>query len=196
MKKIYMVFMVFVCMIQLSSCGGKDTYKLAKKMYEYELHQSGYEETLKMAQKGNYDANCKDCFIGPDTQNISLFAYACSVNMEFAKAIYAHGADIESSNSDFYKTPLLSALYGNRNDAEMIYWLIEEGADINAVDWQGDTVFHNLRFWQEDETSRKLVQYFTEHCDMEYLKEKTKDKTYGKWEDLWDENGAFVFYGK
>lgn len=188
--------MAFVCVLQLTSCGGKDTYKLAKKMYEYELHQSGYEETLKMAQKGNYDANCEDCFIGLDTQNISLFAYACSVNIDFAKAIYDHGADIESSNSDYFETPLLSALHGNRNDTDMIYWLIEEGADINAVDWQKNSVFHNLRYWQDNEENRALIQFFKEHCDMEYLKEQTKEKPYGKWEELWDENGEFVFYQK
>lgn len=194
MKKKICILFILICSLVLTSCGGGDTYKLAKKMYHYKLHQEGYEETLKMAQRGNYDANCKDCFKGADTSNVSLFAYACMVDYEIAKAVYDNGADIEASNPNYYETPLLAALEGNRNNPDIVYWLIDEGADINAVSFDKCCVFQYLRFWEDNEDTQELIRYFKEHCDMEYLEVSTKGTLLGNWDELWDENGQFIFY--
>ncbi len=147
-----------------------------------------------MAQKGDYDANCEACFKGMDTEQISLFAYACKVDYEIAKAVYANGADIESSNSEFFETPLLAALEGNRNNTEMIYWLIDEGADINAVAFDKCCVFHYLRFWDDNAKTQELIKYFRENCDMDYLEKSTEGTVFAKWDEMWDENGEFIFY--
>lgn len=194
LKKIIAVISICICSLMLASCVGDDTYKLAKKMHEYEIKETGYKETLKMAEKGNYDANCKDCFKGMDTQNISLFAYACKVDMDFAQAIYENGADIEVSNSKFEQTPLLAALDGNRDNTEIVYWLIEEGADIDAIDYDDGCVFYYLRYWEDNEDTQELISYFKENCDMKYLEKNTKDNKICSWDDMWDENGEFVFY--
>lgn len=193
MKKICALCFVLICAFILVSCGD-DTYKLAKKIYNYKLNGTGYDETLKMAQKGNYDANCEDCFKGIDTPNISLFAYACEVDFELAKAIYDNGADIESSNPEYYETPLLAATSKNRNNTEIVYWLIHEGADINAVSYNKCSVFQNLRYWEDNERTRELIEYFKDHCDMEYLKKNTEGTQLGSWDKLWNENGEFIFY--
>ena len=187
---------VVLCLLilLLSSCSGDDTYRLAKKIHEYEVDKVGYEETLRMAEKGNYDANCRDCFKGFDTENVSLFAYACIVDFDIAKAIYENGADIEVSNPEFPRTPLLSALRGNRNNLEIVYWLIEQGADINAVDHSNRSVFHYLRFWDDTEETLELISYFEDNCDMQYLKEQTSAFAFYKWDEMWDEKGEFVFY--
>ena len=63
-KTIISMLVGCLCMLFLTACSGDDTYKLAKKIREYKLNKTGYEETLKMAEKGNYDANCRDCFKG------------------------------------------------------------------------------------------------------------------------------------
>lgn len=178
----------------LTACSGSDTYKLAKKMYEYKLNKTGYEETLMMAEKGNYDANCRDCFKGADTSNVSLFAYACKVDINFAKAIYDNGADIESSNSEFEQTPLLAALESNRNNVEIAYWLIDNGANINAIDYDNCSVFNYMRYWENNEETQKLISYFKNNCDMQYLKENTADNHLCSWDDMWDDNNEFVFY--
>lgn len=193
-KKISFVFIIFSCIFLLASCKGDDTYKLARGIHDYELNQVGYEQTLAMAQKGNYDVNCRDCFKGMDTSSISLFAYACEVDFEIAQAIYNNGADIEVSNQEFPMTPLLAALSGNRNNTDIVYWLIDEGADMNAVSYNKCSVFQYLRYWDDTEDTQQLIQYFKEHCDMEYLEKETEGTLLGKWEDLWNEEGEFVFY--
>lgn len=194
MKGMKGILLICICVFCMTSCGRDDTYKLAKKIYDYDMKQSGYEDALAMAQKGNYDANCKDCFKGVDTSNISLFAYACKVDEEIAKAIYENGANIESANDEFYQTPLLAAVYGNRNHPEMIYWLIDQGADVNAVDYNQCSVFHYLIYWDDNEETQELIQYFKDNCDMELLKKQTKDARYCDWDALWDEDGNLIFY--
>ena len=188
------LLLFLTCSFLMTSCMGDDTYKLAKQMHNYKLNQNGYEETLKMAQKGNYDANCEDCFKGIDTSNISLFAYACEVDFEIAKAVYENGANIEVSNPEYYETPLLAALDGNRNNTDIVYWLIDEGADINAVSFDKCCVFQYLRFWDDNAATRELVRYFEDNCDMEYLEKSTEGTMFGSWDKLWDESGEFVFY--
>lgn len=192
--KFNVIALIFICTLILTSCAGNDTYRLAKKMREYKLHNTGYEDTLKMATKGNYDANCKDCFRGIDSKNISLFAYSCEVDLEFAKAIYDSGADIESANNEFYQTPLLSALDGNRNNPEIVYWLIDKGANINTVDYNNCCVFNYLRFWEDNDETQGLIEYFKENCDLKYLKENTVDNPLCNWDDMWGEDGEFIFY--
>lgn len=194
MKKILVSIVLLICSFVLIACKGDDTYDLAKKMREYKLTGKGYEETLKMAKTGKYDANCKDCFKGIDSENISLFAYACNVDYDFAKAIYEHGAGIEISNEEFYETPLLAALEGNKNNTDIVYWLIDEGADINAVSFDKCSVFHYLRFWDDNAKTQELISYFKENCDMEYLKDETQGTIFAKWDEMWDENGDFIFY--
>lgn len=196
MKKITVIIIFCICALLMVSCSFDDTYKLAKKMYEYEQDGTGYKDTLKMAKEGNYDPDCTDCFKGADTQNVSLFAYACEVDMDFAMAIYDNGADIESSNPDYPRTPLLAALNGNRNNIDIVYWLIDEGADINAVDFQDSCVFNYLRYWDDNEQTQELISYFKENCDMEYLEESIDGNKFCSWDDMWDDNGEFVFYGK
>ena len=193
-KTIIVVTLLWLCSMLVTACAGDDTYKLAKKIHEYELNGTGYEETLKMARAGHYDANCRDCFRGIDTGNISLFAYACKVDLNIAKAIYDNGADIEISNSEFEQTPLLAALDGNRNNPEIAYWLMEQGADINAIDYDNCSVFNHMRFWEDNEENRALINYFKSNCDMQYLKENTANNPFCSWEKMWDEEGEFVFY--
>lgn len=194
MKKKSIVVVLCFCILLLTACSGNDTYKLAKKMHEYQIDKTGYEETLKMAEKGNYDANCRDCFKGMDTSNISLFAYACKVDFNFAKAVYDNGADIEISNSEFYQTPLLAALESNRNNPEIVYWLIEQGANINAVDYDHCSVFNYLRYWENNEDTQELIRYFKNNCDMQYLKENTTGNPFCSWDEMWDEDNKLVFY--
>ena len=183
-----------LCMLFLTACSGDDTYKLAKKIREYKLNKTGYEETLKLAEKGNYDANCRDCFNGADTSNISLFAYACMVDYDIARAIYENGADIEIANSEFYQTPLLAALDGNRNNVEIVYWLIEQGANINVVDYDNCSVFNYIRYWDDNEETQELIGYLKNNCDIQYLKEKTTDNPFCSWDEMWDEDNQFVFF--
>ncbi|MBQ0000793.1 MAG: hypothetical protein KBT01_04550 [Clostridiales bacterium] len=194
MKKLCVLFLVFICSLVFVSCKSDDTYKLAKQIRNYKLTGEGYEETLEMARKGNYDANCKDCFKGIDTSNISLFAYACEVDFEIAKAIYENGADIEVSNPEFPETPLLAATRGNRNNPDIVYWLIDQGADINAVSFDKCSVFQNLRFWEDNEDTWALIRYFKENCDLEYLKTSTEGTLICSWDELWNVNGEFNFY--
>ena len=196
MKKKSNVFALALCLclLLLTSCTGNDTYKLAKIMREYKLNGTGYDDALSMAEKGNYDANCKDCFKGADTSNISLFAYACEVDLNIAKAVYENGADIEVANSEFNQTPLLAALEGNRNNTDIIYWLIEQGADINAVDYDNCSVFNYLRYWENNEETQNLITYFKNNCDMRYLKDNTVDNPFCSWDEMWDEENALVFY--
>ena len=194
LKRFLAPILLCLLMLLLTSCSGDDTYRLAKKIHEYEINRTGYEETLKMAEKGNYDANCLDCFKGFDTENVSLFAYACKVDFDIAKAIYDNGADIEASNPEFPRPPLLAALRGNRNNTEIVYWLIDQGADINAVDHSGRSVFHYLRFWDDTEETRELINYFEDNCDMQYLKEKTSGFAFYEWDEMWNSDGEFVFY--
>lgn len=195
-KKLCALLLFIVCSLALTSCKSDDTYKLAKGIENYKRNKTGYEETLKMAQRGNYDANCEDCFKGIDTSNVSLFAYACEIDYEIAKAIYENGADIESSNPEYYKTPLLAALNGNRNNTEIVYWLIDEGADINAVSYNKCSVFQYLSYWDDNEATQELIRYFMDNCDMEYLEKHTEGTQLGSWDALWDDNGEFVFYQK
>lgn len=185
-----------LCALLLTACAGDDTYKLAKRIHEYDLNKTGYEETLKMAEEGNYDANCNDCLRGMDSSNISLFAYACKVDWNIAKAIYDNGADIESANPEFNQTPLLAAIRGNRNCTEIVYWLIEQGADINAVDYNNCSVFNYIRYWENTEETQKLISYFKNNCDMQYLKENTSDNPFCSWEEMWDDNNELIFYEK
>lgn len=194
MRRTCVLLVLVLCSFVLVSCAGDDTYKLAKKINEYKLTGEGYEQALEMAQKGNYDANCEDCFKGIDTENISLFAYACKVDYDLAKVIYANGASIESSNSEFFETPLLAALEGNRNNTDIVYWLVDEGADINAVAFDRCSVFQYLRYWDDNDETQKLIRYFKENCDMEYLENATQGTIFAKWDEMWDENGEFVFY--
>jgi len=193
-KKILIILCVCFFSLMLTSCAEGDTYKLAKKMYEYKQSGTGYEETLKMAQKGDYDANCTDCFKGKDTRNLSLFAYACEVDTDIAKAVYNNGAEIESVNPDFPRTPLLSAVNGNRNNPEIVYWLIEQGADINAVDYDNCSVFNYLRFWEDNEETQKLIAYFVDNCDMQYLEESTANNPLCSWDKMWTADNDFIFY--
>lgn len=195
-KKLKTIMTICVSALVLTSCTSGNTYRLAQKMYDYKKDGSGYEQTLKMAEEGNYDANCEDCFKGTDSKNISLLAYACQVDIDFAKAIYDNGADIESSNSDFPQTPLLAALDGNRNNPEIVYWLIDEGADIDAVDYDKCSVFHYLRYWEDNDETQELISYFIDNCDMEYLEEETDGCKLADWDEMWDEDGDFVFYRK
>lgn len=195
-KPVTIFTVLFLCIMMLSSCSGKDTYTLAKKIHEYDLNQTGYEETLQMALDGNYDANCKDCFKGIDSINISLFSYACKVDIDIAKAVYQNGASIEVSNPDFPQSPLLAALDGNRNNPEIIYWLIHEGANINAIDYDCCSVFHYLRYWDDNEETQALIEFFKENCDLKYLKEKTTDHPYCSYDALWDENENLIFYAE
>lgn len=193
-KKLCVLVLVFICSFGFVSCKNDDTYKLAEKIYDYKLNHEGYDETLEMARKGNYDANCKDCFRGFDTSNVSLFAYACEVDFEIAKAIYDNGADIESSNEEYHYTPLLAAVRGNRNNTDIVYWLIGEGADINAVSYNKCSVFQELRYWDDNEDTQELIRYFMDNCDMEYLKKNTEGTQLGSWDELWNKDGEFVFY--
>lgn len=193
-KTIVSMMTLCLCMLLLTSCAGDDTYKLAKKIREYKLTKTGYEETLEMAQKGNYDANCRDCFKGVDTSNISLFAYACMVDYDIARAVYDNGADIEIANKEFSQTPLLAALEGNRNNMKIVYWLIEQGANINAVDYDNCSAFNYIRYWDDNEETRELIDYLINNCDMQYLKEKTANNPFCSWDEMWDEDNEFVFY--
>lgn len=61
-NKICVICLVFICSFILVSCNSDDTYKLAKLINNYKLNGTGYDDVLKMAKKGNYDANCEDCF--------------------------------------------------------------------------------------------------------------------------------------
>lgn len=193
-KKWSLVIVCCLITMLLVACDKDDTYKLAKNMNNYKLNGTGYQETLQMAKKGNYDPNCKDCFKGNDSSNISLFAFACSVDMDFAKAVYENGADIEASNDKMPRTPLLAALYQNRNNTEIVYWLIEEGANINAVDFDGKSVFHYLRYWEDNENTQELISYFLNNCDMEQIKKDTVGSKNPTWDEMWDEYGNLVFY--
>ena len=193
-KKVLVFLLLFVSSILLTACKNDDTYKLAKQIDEYKLSGEGYAETLEMARKGNYDAGCEDCFKGKDAKKESLFAFACSVDFEIAKAVYENGADIDTSNQEFFKTPLLAAIEGNSNNPDIVYWLISEGADINAVSYNKASVFQYLRFWDDNPDTQELITYFKEHCDMEYLKESTEGTLLCSWDDLWDADGEFNFY--
>lgn len=193
-KLILIAVTLCFCILLLTACSTDDTYKLAKKMHEYKLNNTGYEETLKMAEKGNYDANCTDCFKGLDSNNISLFAYACKVDWDIAKAVYDNGADIDVSNAEFEQTPLLAALEGNRNNTEIVYWLIDQGANINAVDYDNCCVFNYLRYWENNAETQELISYFKNNCDMQYLKENTTDNPFCSWDEMWNDENEFVFY--
>ena len=194
-KKLLVLVWVAICSLLFASCSFDDTYKLAKRIRNYEINGDDYKDALKMARKGNYDANCKECFRGIDAEKISLFAYACEVDYEIAQEIYDNGADIDVSNSKYPMTPLLAALRKNRNNTEIIYWLIDEGADINAIAFDNRCVFHYLKYWDDNDETRALIQYFKDNCDIDYLREKTEDSKTGSFDDLWDEDGEFIFYG-
>lgn len=194
--KLILIMSVCICSLMLMSCSSGDTYKLAKKINNYNLSGTGYEETLAMAKKGNYDANCRDCFKGIDTRNVSLFALACEVDIDIAKAIYDNGADIEVSNAEFEQSPLLAAVSGNRNNTEIVYWLIDRGANINAVDYDNCCVFNYLRYWENNENTQKLITYFIDNCDMQYLKDNTADNPLCSWDKMWSEDNEFNFYAE
>ena len=91
-KKLLVLVWVAICSLLFASCSFDDTYKLAKRIRNYEINGDDYKDALKMARKGNYDANCKECFRGIDAEKISLFAYACEVDYEIAQEIYDNGA--------------------------------------------------------------------------------------------------------
>ena len=130
MKTIANIMTLCLCMLLVTSCAGDDTYKLAKRMREYN------------------------------------------------------------------RTPLLAALNGNRNNIEIIYWLIDQGANINAVDYDNCSVFNYIRYWDDNDDTQELINYLKDNCDMQYLKEKTENNPLCSWDEMWDEDNEFVFYNR
>lgn len=76
----------------------------------------------------------------------------------------------------------------------MANWLISEGADINAISYDKCSVFQELRYWDDNEETQELIQYFKENCDMEYLKKNTEGTQLGSWDKIWNKDGEFIFY--
>ncbi len=82
-------------------------------------------------------------------------------NKGAAEVLVAHGALIDSRD-DFGNTPLLEATswsyHGDANYLNVIAFLLERGADVNAIDNNGATPLHNCAYGKDTEAIKFLLE--------------------------------------
>jgi len=76
-------------------------------------------------------------------------------NMEIAKILIFEGVD-PNEKDEVGNVPLISAISGGA-DIEMVKFLVNNGADVNAVDGKGESALENAYIWGDSELVKYLL---------------------------------------
>ena len=104
-----------------------------------------------------------------DSEGKTPLSNACyNDNIEVAKFLIEHGADVNSKDRDWY-TPLYWACY--KENIELVKLLLEQGADVDSKNKKGETPL----YWACKKGNTEIVKLLLEHGADVNIKDKYVD---------------------
>ena len=127
----------------LEASATKDSKKEVDPQLLVNAAQDGNVETVKMLLAAGVDVNARDKYY----KQTALYEAVVSGSPETVFALLSAGADVNArpdENFNFGETPLIAA---STKNAEIVKLLIDEGADVNIKNSQGQTALMMAAFW-------------------------------------------------
>jgi cell wall assembly regulator SMI1 len=118
------------------------------------IRKGAREELVGLLEKHGLSANSHLIYERP---LLGVAAEAC--NLEIVQLLVERGADINIGQRRGERTPLFWACWGMGEKLPLVRWLVEHGADVNALTAFDGTPLHSAVMWEHGDVIRYLLAH-------------------------------------